>query len=178
MGMSLSISGSIGAVAMAWMSTKASPFGSMVARGDLSNLDKLFFRTFWQSTVLFGIGAFAFLLVLALCGHSFPKLAVRVVPLWAFALLLLTTGSSHIGFCQALYLRSHKREPFLGITVIGAILVGITTVLLARFYGVNSVIVGNFALALVYGLPAGTYIFITKRREWHSAPVRVSVAPE
>lgn len=178
MGMSLSISGAIAAVAMAWMSTKASPFGSMVARGDLLNLDKLFFRTFWQSTVLFGIGASAFLLVLAFCGHSFPKLAMRVVPLWAFALLLATTGATHIGFCQALYLRSHKREPFLGITVIGAILVASTTVMFARFYGVNSVIVGNFALALVYGLPAGTYIFISRRREWHAAPVRASVVPE
>ena len=169
MGMSLNIAGAIGAVAMAWMSTKASPFGSMVARREFQNLDKLFFRTCWQSTLLLVIGDIAFLLVLLLVGRSFPKLAMRVLPPWAFALLLFTTLTSHITFCQALYLRSHKREPFLVITVIGAILVGSSNLVLGRLWGVNAVVIGNFVLALVYGLPAGTYVFITKRREWHDA---------
>jgi hypothetical protein len=170
MGMSLSIAGSIGAVAMVWMSTKASPFGSMVARREFANLDKLFFRTFWQSTILLGIGDIAFLLVLLDCQHIFPKLAMRVLPPWSFTLLLFTTSTSHIAFCQALYLRAHKREPFLWITVIGSVLVASTTLLLAKFSGTNGVVVGNFVVAAVYGLPAGTYVFITKRRKWHDVP--------
>jgi O-antigen/teichoic acid export membrane protein len=175
MGMSLSIAAAIGALAMAWMSTKASPFGGMVARGEYVNLDRIFFRTCWQSTVLLMAGEAAFLLALVIAGHSFPKFAMRVLQPWAFALMLFTTLLTHIGFCQATYLRSHKREPFLVITVIGAILVGGTNLILGRLWGINAVVVGNFVLALVYGLPAGTYVFITKRREWHNAPVRGSV---
>jgi hypothetical protein len=174
MGMSLSIAGSIGAVAIAWMGTKASPFGSMVARGEFADLDKLFFRTAWQSMAFFWIGAIAFLLVLLYCGHSFPRLATRVLPPWSFALLLLTTSTSHIAFCQALYLRAHKREPFLVITVIGSVLVASTTLLLARFSGTNGVVVGNFIVAMVYSLPAGTYVFRTKRREWHNVTIPIS----
>jgi hypothetical protein len=176
MGMSLSIAGAIGSVAMAWMSTKSSPFGRLVARQEYAKLDKIFFRTFWQSTILYGIGALTFLLALVYCGHSYPKLAMRVVPPWAFALLLLTMCATHIASCQALYLRAHKREPFLVITVIGAVLGGCMTVIVAKLYGVNAVIVGNFVLCLVYGIPYGTYIFITKRREWHNAPTPSSAA--
>jgi uncharacterized membrane protein len=176
MGMSLSITGAIAAVAISWMSTKASPFGSMVARREFAQLDKLFFRTCWQSTILLVIGDIAFLAVLLIAGHRFPSLTARVVPLWAFALMMFTMLTSHIAFCQALYLRSHKQEPFLGITVISAILVGITNFVLARLWGVNAVVVGNFVLSLVYGLPAGTYIFMTKRREWHTLQVRENAA--
>jgi hypothetical protein len=50
------------------------------------------------------------------------------------------------------------------------------TVIVAKLYGVNAVIVGNFVLCLVYGIPYGTYIFITKRREWHNAPTPSSAA--
>jgi hypothetical protein len=142
----------------------------MVARREFAELDKLFFRTCWQSTVLLIIGDLSFLLVLHTVGRSFPHLTMRVLPVWAFALIMFTTLTSHIAFCQALYLRSHKREPFLVITVISAILVGSSNLVLGRLWGVNAVVVGNFILALVYGLPAGTYVFITKRREWHKVP--------
>ena len=80
MGMSLSIASSIGSVGLAWMSTKASPFGNMVARGEIAALDKLFFRTLWQSTVVLSTGAAGFFLCLVISGHSFPKLAMRVLP--------------------------------------------------------------------------------------------------
>jgi hypothetical protein len=168
MGMSLAIAGSIGAVALAWMSTKASPFGSMVARRDYANLDRLFFRTFWQSIILLGIGEVAFLVVLIGCEHSYPKLAMRVLAPWSFALLFVVGTTSHISFCQATYLRAHKREPFLLYTVVGSFLTACTTLVMARYFGINGVVVGNFVLAVLYGLPVGTYIFITKRREWRA----------
>jgi hypothetical protein len=167
MGMSLSIVGSIGAVATAWMGTKQSPFGAMIARGEIVELDRLFFRTVWQSTALFFTGAVFFLLVIVYCEHNLPKLAMRVLPPGMFILLLLTMSTTHILSCEALYLRAHKQEPFLWITIIGAVLVASTTFLLAKFSGINGVVIGNFLVAALYTLPAGTYVFIRKRKEWH-----------
>jgi hypothetical protein len=172
MGMSLSIVGAIAAVAISWMSTKASPFGGMIARREYVNLDRLFFRTCWQSTILLVVGDIAFLVVLVFAGGHFPHLAARVVQPWAIALMMFTALASHIAYCQALYLRSHKREPFLGITVIGAFLIGGSTYLLGRLWGVNAIVVGNFVLSLVYSLPAGTYIFMTRRREWRATELQ------
>lgn len=168
MGMSLSISSSIGAVAIAWMNTKASPFGNLVARGEIAVLDKLFFRTLWQSTLLLAAGITTFFLILILGSGSFPKLAIRVLPPWAFALLLLTTIMNHIVFSEALYLRAHKREPFLIQAVMVAILLGCTTLILGKYWGANAVTVGYFMIGGVFGLASGTYIFFSKRREWHN----------
>ena len=99
MGMSLSISGSIGAVAISWMGTKASPFGAMIARREFAQLDKLFFRTFWQTMSLFVTGAAFFLTLLLVAVHSFPHFANRVLPPWTFALMLGNTAASIIASC-------------------------------------------------------------------------------
>lgn len=172
MGMSLAISAALGAVAVAWMSTKASPFGNMIAHGDIAALDKLFFRTLWQSTVLLTAGAIAFLAALLIGSRLVPKFAMRLLPPWAFALLLFTTIINHVVFSEALYLRAHKREPFLAISVTIAILVGGATFPLAKFWGANAVVVGYFVFGGLISLVAGTYVFVTKRREWHAAQSR------
>ena len=169
MGMSLAIAGSIGAVALAWMNTKASPFGAMVSRGEFVELDRLFFRTLWQSTVLLAFGGAVFLTVLLIAERSYPKLAMRVLPLWVFALLLLGTIMGHVVTSEAIYLRAHKREPFMVQAIVSAVLIACLTFLLGKYYGANAVVVGLFAQGVLYGLPSGTYIFVTKRREWHSA---------
>jgi hypothetical protein len=167
MGMSLSIASALGAVAIAWMYTKTSPFGSLVARGKIAELNALFFRTLWQSTVILGVAAVAFFMALLLVGRIYPNFAVRVLPPWAFALLLLTTIMNHVVASEALYLRSHKREPFLWQSVAVAVLLGSATLFLGKFSGAEAVTVGYFVVGGLISLASGTYIFIAKRREWH-----------
>jgi hypothetical protein len=167
MGMSLNIATAIGSVALAWMNTKASPFGALVAQSRFAELDRLFFRTLWQSTVLLAIGAAAFFFALMAGEHSYPKLANRVLPAWAFSLLLLNTIFNHIIVSQALYLRAHKQEPFLVPTIISAVLIASFTLFLGKNYGANAVVVGLILQAILFAFPSGTYIFITKRRVWH-----------
>jgi len=167
MGMSLSIATSMGSVAISWMNTKSSPFGSMIARGEIATLDRLFFRTLWQSTILLVVGVIAFIVLVFIGSNSFPKLAMRVLPPWAFALLLLTTIMNHAIFSEGTYLRAHKREPFLWQAVTAAILVSCATLFLGKFWGANAITVGYFAITGCVSLPIATYIFIAKRREWH-----------
>ena len=180
MGMSLSIAASIGAVAMAWINTKASPFGTLVARGEIEKLDTLFFRTLWQSTTLLVCGAAAFFVVLIVAGSHFPRLTSRVLPPWAFVLLLLTTVMNHVVFSEALYLRAHKQEPFFTQAITVATLLGCATWLLGKYSGVDAVTVGYFCIGGVFGFLSGTYIFLTKRRQWHRHPVhpKISISSE
>lgn len=167
MGMSLSIATSIGGVGLAWMNTKASPFGNMIARGEIAKLDDLFSRTLLQSTLLLLVSASIFFAVLLIGLDRFPKFAMRVLSPWAFGLLLLTTIMNHIVFCETIYLRAHKREPFLVQSIMVAILLGSSTIVLGKYWGANAVAAGNFVFGGLFGLASGTYIFITKRREWH-----------
>jgi hypothetical protein len=173
MGMSLTVSGAVGVVAMAWMSTKASPFGNLVARNEIDTLDRLFFRTLWQSTILCAIGA-AVVFACFLVGSSIdPKLALRFLTPWAFGLLLLTIIINQVIFSEALYLRAHKQEPFLVPSVAGAFITFGTSWVLAKFLGADAVALGCFLTTALIGLPWGTYIFITMRRQWHRPPALI-----
>lgn len=113
MGMSLSITGYLWATVLPWTSTKATPFGSLVARHEFRELDRLFFRTLRQSiAVLAGIAALCMACMLELqC--AFPAVAARMVAPWLFALLLATSLSVLTVQSLAIYLRAHKKEPFL-----------------------------------------------------------------
>lgn len=167
MGMSLNIASGIGTVGMAWIMTKASPFGAMVARGQFVELDRLFFRTLLQSTVLLVGGAATFFSILLVGAQHYPRLAMRVLPPWGFGLLLICTIMNHVVSCEAIYLRAHKQEPFLVPTLISAALVCCTTFLLGKYFGANAIVVGLFVQGVTFALPSTTYIFMAKRREWH-----------
>jgi uncharacterized membrane protein len=167
MGMSLSIASALSAVALAWISTKASPFGALVARREFGTLDRLFFRTLWQSALLLVAGAVVMLLGLAVAIQRFPHLAARILPMPIFAVLLATIFCNHIVFSEALYLRAHKREPFLRVSIAVGVLTACSTLLLGRFWGASGVTLGYFCTSGLFGLAFGTYIFVTKRRQWH-----------
>jgi hypothetical protein len=167
MGMSLTIASALSAVAIAWMSTKASPFGILVARHEYETLDRLFFRTFWQSTFLLIAGAVVLLLGLGYVTLHSPHLAVRVLPLPVFGLLLATVFCNHIVLSESYYLRAHKREPFLPLSIAVGVLTTCSTLLLGKFWGATGVTLGYFCTGGIFALGYGTFIFITKRRQWH-----------
>src|SRR5712692_1464894 len=48
-GMSLSLTGYLSTLVLAWLSTKATPFGQMIARAEFQQLRRLFFRTLKQA---------------------------------------------------------------------------------------------------------------------------------
>ncbi|WP_420240112.1 lipopolysaccharide biosynthesis protein (plasmid) [Telmatobacter bradus] len=171
MGMSLSIASALSAIAIAWMSTKASPFGMLVARGEHKTLDQLFFRTLWQSSCLLATGIVTLLLSLDIVMQRFPQLAVRVLPLPIFGLLLATVFCNHFVFSEALYLRAHAREPFLLHAITVGILTACSTLILGKLWGAQGVTIGYFCTGGIFGLAFGTYIFITKRRQWHTGHV-------
>jgi hypothetical protein len=167
MGMSLTIASAVSTVAIAWMSTKASPFGTLVARGEYKTLDHLFFRTLWQSAFLLAVGIVTLLLCLGFVTQHFPHLAARVLPLPVFGVLLVTIFCNHFVFSEALYLRAHEREPFLPLSIAVGALTACSTILLGKLWGAQGVTLGYFCTSGIFGLTFGTYIFITKRRQWH-----------
>jgi hypothetical protein len=74
---------------------------------------------------------------------------------------------NHVVSSEALYMRSHKREPLLIQTVVIALLLGISTVTSARFLGTNAVTLGYFIFGGIASIIWGTRTFIAKRREWY-----------
>ncbi|SEC35649.1 hypothetical protein [Terriglobus roseus] len=168
MGMSLSITNSLAAVGMSWLSTKAAPFGSLIARREFVELDRLFMRSVVQSLVLLVCGSLVIWTVdveLVRMGVPFAKRLLAPLP---FGLLLLNMCGNQVSSSIGIYLRAHKQEKLLITSILGAVVIGISTVTLGRWYGAIGMTTGQLGATLVIGIGISGYIFQKYRRIWHA----------
>ena len=162
-GMSLSITGYLSTLVLAWMSTKATAFGQMIARAEFQQLKGLFSRTLQQALgLLVAMAAVCEAAVIALQYWS-PWLADRILSPKIFMLLLLTCVSVFIVQSMAIYLRSFKREPFLVQSIVVAVSTVILAVLAAKAWGIEGVALSYFVCTGVIGLVYGTVVFRRNR---------------
>lgn len=170
MGLSLGVTSAIAAVALGWISTKAAPFGRLVALRDWAQMDRMFFPCLWQSTFALFLSEGVFWLLTLYLHHSGHRLSARLLPPLPLALLLGSAVSSHIVAAEAIYLRAHKQEPFLVLSLAVGALTALSSWLLVRPFGAEGMMAAYLVVSLVVGLGMGTGLFIQKRREWHADP--------
>jgi O-antigen/teichoic acid export membrane protein len=168
MGMSLSLANALQSVAISWINTKAAPLGALIARKEYLALDSLFFRALRQSAGVFAAGSLVVWLAAMYLNWAHIRFAQRLLSPLPLGLLLLATLMNVIVFGEALYLRAHKHEKFLLNSVLGAFLVACSTYFLGRHFGAMGMVSGNLTIALLMGLPLGTYTFVKYRRIWHA----------
>jgi hypothetical protein len=168
-GMSLSITSYMTVLALAWTSTKATPFGVLIARRRFGELDQLFRRTLGQSLAAFagiavGVCAGAFLLPIVA-----PRLAARIVPPKFFAVLVLAAGANCIVQSLAVLLRSFKSEPFLAQSLVVAVLTLVLAALAMPRWGDPGAALSYLTATAVIGLPFALAVFVRARRGYLSA---------
>ncbi|HEY1577924.1 MAG TPA: hypothetical protein VGF82_12715 [Terracidiphilus sp.] len=171
MGLSMNIVTQIGAMMLAWMTTKAAPFGNLIAKKERPELDRTFFRTLRQSLMLFSGAAVLVLVGVLMAPHILPKISSRIEDWPIFLLLLLTALSSHVVQSEAIYLRAHKVEPFLVQSIVIASCTAASVVVLAKTSGALGVSLAYFIVLGVAGVISATTIFRTKRSQWTQAEV-------
>ena len=167
MGMSLNIAGALSTIAIAWMNTKAGPFGKLIARRQFAELDQSFRRALTQSTAINLLGAgVIFIGSLILAAHHVPLAARLLAPL-PFAMLLAGSIGNNIVAAEAMYLRAHKQERFMINSIVGALYTAPMVYLLGTRFGSLGIASGYLAGTIVIGLGFGTYTFLRWRRIWH-----------
>lgn len=168
MGMSINVVTAIWAVGLAWVNTKAAPFGNLVAKRDFKGLDRMFFPCLWQSLVVVACGGMMFWAAAFYARSLHHPLGQRLLDPLPLGLLVATMVVNQVVVAEATYLRAHKQEPFLGVSMLAACLVGLSTYFLGRPFGATGMMVGYFTVIVVVGLGFGTWVFVRKRRLWHS----------
>ena len=166
MGLSMNIVMQMSGLMLVWMTTKSAPFGSLIAKDDHAGLDALFFRAFRQSLLLLS-GASAVVMAGVLVISQFvPRLGHRIVSWPVFLLLLLTAIGGHIVQSEAIYLRSHKCEPFLVQSILIAAATAAGVLFFAKTSGTLGVAAASFIVLGICGTVSATTIFFSKRRSW------------
>ena len=168
MGLSLTVIGTVTSISLAWVTTKAAPFGTLVARRDFAALDRLFFPCLWQSWGLVAVGCASVWLLAVSLRMEHMAVGSRFLDPLPLGLLAATAVVNHGIIAQAIYLRSHKQEPFLAISIVMAVLVGASSLLVTNRFGALGMMTGYFFVSLAM-LAWATWLFGTKREQWHSA---------
>jgi len=164
MGMALSITGYMTVLALAWTSTKSTPFGNMIARRTFAELDRLFRRAQAQSLAAFAAMAFCACAGAAVLPFFAPRLAARLVSPQIFAVLVLAAGASCAIQSMATLLRSFKKEPFLVQSLIASSLTLLLVGLTAPRWGGAGAAFSYLCATAGFALPSALVIFARARR--------------
>jgi hypothetical protein len=166
MGMALSITGYMTVLALAWTSTKSTPFGGMIARRAFYELDLLFHRTLAQSLAAFATIALGACAGAAVLPFFAPRLAARLVSPQLFVVLVAAAGANCAIQGLATLLRSFKQEPFLVQSLIASSLTLALVALIAPRWGSAGAAFSYLTATAGFALPSALTIFTRARRTY------------
>ena len=168
LGLSLVIARAVQSMANSWGMTKIPQFNIFVAQKKRNELNKLLKTIQKQSLSIFIAGSIALIFILI---FIFPMIHwdTRILPTYEIIIILIAEGANLIVFNWAYYLRSHKEEPYMRISAISALGIGLGV--WASFYLFSSSLVAlssYCAVVLVMIIPAWR-IFVKKSKEYNKS---------
>jgi hypothetical protein len=161
---------------MAWVETRRPLFGQLIAEQNYVELDRLFFRLSRLSMILIAVGGAAFTtgvyVVNEFPNAIFTQIASRMPNVWSTAIYSVAFIALQPTLCISIYVRAHKRDPFL----IPVIIASLTVAVLVFWLGSNYGIVGSgsgylFAIAVVQ-TPIWVLVWYQSRKTWHTQEIQ------
>jgi O-antigen/teichoic acid export membrane protein len=167
MGMTMSVSNALLSISLVWTNAKVPEFGRLIALRDWVNLDRVFFKVFHQSIVIAVLGAVLGWFCIWVIQMNF-QIGQRFLPASQVALLFITSITLIVANGFAIYLRAHKQEPLMVITVITALLQVVSAFVFGKTHSSFGVIIGYLSITLFFSMPAIYLTWKKCRNEWHS----------
>lgn len=167
MGMTWQLTQVLQQVALAWVYTKAPRFGMLIARRDYTELDRFWLRVSLVSLAIISVGAVViWLLVYGLNFFQLP-LAQRLLPPLPTGLFLSAAVIYQVAQCQTAYLRAHKQEPIMVMSVVTSLMIGLLVWLLGSRLGPLGAAAGYLSIVFLIVIWE-TFIWVRCRAAWRS----------
>lgn len=166
MGMTWSLVVFIGAISSSWLYPKVPHFGILIAQQEYKELDRIFWHTtkiITAITSLLAIAIWFLAYILYALGHPF---AIRILPPLPTGIFLLAQIIQTISFPISSYLRAHKREPLLFLSVMFAILTTLSTLILGKYFSSIGIAAG-YLFANIIIFPFMVLVWYRCRTDWH-----------
>jgi hypothetical protein len=152
-GMSWNIINALGGMAGAWLSPKIPTFAILAGKKNYMELDILFWKIVKiVSLIIFSLSVATLLLILMLPlihNSLFIKLSSRLLSPLPFGILLMAQSLSVFSTPFPAYLRAHKKEPLMLLSVISGLLIGILTYFLGKKYSATGIALGYLSVLLL-----------------------------
>ena len=171
-GISLTLVGAVFNMANIWMYTITPRINMLVSTKNWSTLDGVFVKRllFALGTyIIIGIGVVLFIW---LFGRVWivPKVVGRFLPVIPMGILYICYFIQLFVNAWALYLRGHKQEPYMVLSIISAAWIACTTFIIGKFLPANFFFCGFLSMQ-VLGSPIAYLIFRRCKNIWHNAEV-------
>ena len=166
MGMTQAALGGIFALANSWFSTKVPLFSNLISLKKYTQLDNLFAKTIKQALIVMTGSLFVLFVIIGLVNYLKYNIGGRFLEPLPFIILglssviLFTTGSLGV------YLRCHKEEPFLILSLVSGSVNALLLYFTSKYFGITGMVCGYFVVMLI-SLIGGYNIFINKKKVWH-----------
>lgn len=167
MGMTLAVLNGISSVSMSWISTKVPLFSNLIALKKYNYLDKLFNKTLYQLCIICIVSLAIFICTVLFLNCINSILFERFLSPYFIILLSICFLVNQIVGSWATYLRCHKEEPYLILSIVMGLLNLISTFVLGNYFGIGGIIYGYSFITIFVSLFWGNYIFKNKKEEWH-----------
>lgn len=165
MGLSWALVGGVSGLAYTWVQVNAPEFGKLIATRQYTQLDALALRIAGKQLAIAICLSVVALLVIWLLQAYYGLLASRFLPLLPIALFLVAETMNQVSYVQSTYLRAFKKEPFMGLSVLQAIVVGVGTFVLSAEFGPMGAAI-SYIVGVTLVVTIGSMIFMRCRREW------------
>lgn len=167
MGMTWTLMTALQGIAMAWLQPRVPQFGVLIAQKQYAELDALFFRT---SAIALGIlvcGAALLWVGVAWLYAIDHKYATRILAPLPVALFFIATAVVQVSVSLSAYLRAHKREPLMPLSIFFGAAVGLLVWVLGSRYGAIGAAMGYLG-AVTLSVAWQIQIWQRCRVAWHT----------
>jgi hypothetical protein len=168
LGMAMAVFNAVTTVGMSWVNAKVPAFTAHIARGEDAALNALFRSVAMRSILVTTALALFVLGVDAVATALGLRMVSRVAPLPVLGWIALATIGNCLIFSAATYMRAHREEPMLAVSVCGGALTALAVTLSASA-GLGTMMMLYAAITLFFGLPWTAVLFLRYHRR-HSGP--------
>jgi O-antigen/teichoic acid export membrane protein len=164
MGLSLTVVHMLGILSQSWMTRRVPHMSQAAAKKEWHILDDLFKKDFVRSMFVFLLGVFLVMILHGLISQTIY--ANRFLEFWPFLGLLIFSFFYYVNIALAIQLRSYRKEPLVWATLIGGIIILITTAIAAINYSVNEVVLAMVICQIFLITPLSIYIWRNRNRQY------------
>jgi O-antigen/teichoic acid export membrane protein len=166
-GMTWTIASALMAVSHAVLAPRMPRFAMAIAKKKYDALDALFSQSMRTCVIVLLSGSLIFLGAVYILEYFESKLAERFLPLLPTAVLLVAVFMQQIRHAMGIYLRAHKKEPFLMLSIVEALLMIGILYPLGKWSGATGLALGFMVVATLILVP-GYAIFRRCKIDWHA----------
>lgn len=171
MGMTLAALNGIQSLSLSWMTTKIPLYSGLIAQHQYNQLDKIFNKSLKQCVFVNGVGLvllFAMIYIFRYYNISIGSINLgnRFLSYLPLFLMMLPVLMNQYISSWAIYLRCHKKEPFLIHAIVGGITCSLSTILLGKIYGILGITFGYCFVTVILFI-WGYNIYRINKAKWH-----------